>query len=164
VHQITATNRHTKCVDNIEILVVCEEPLASAEERVDQQINELLVTSGDTIWCLDHLVAAEDFIENCTNMEGTHTEIQIDNQTHCMSVLANADGTDFYCLFVCDQEDNCRTIELKISVEESHNPNLRDDLVSVMMNNNSIIEIRDNDVVNGDILEFGVPPCLWSTR
>jgi len=158
VHQVSATNRHTKCVDIIEVKVVCEVPLESSEERVDQQIDELLVTSGDTTWCLDHLIAADDFIENCTDKEGQHTDIHIDNQTHCMSILANSDGTDLYCLLVCDQEDNCRTLELEITVEESMNPNLRDDLVSVMMNNNSIIEVRNNDVVNGDILDFGVPP------
>ena len=157
-HQITATNRYTKCEDKISVKVICAEPLVSAEERVYQQIDRLLVTSSDTLWCLDHLIAADDFIENCTDIEGQHTEIHIDNQTHCMSVLANTDGTDVYCLFVCDQEDNCRTLELEITVEESLNPNLRDDFVTVMMNNNSIIEVRDNDVIYGEILEFGVPP------
>ncbi len=158
-HQVKATNRYTKCVDLIEVKVTCvEQKLVSADQRVDEQIDELLVTSGDTLWCLDHLIAADDFIENCTDVEGQHTEVHIDNQTHCMSVLANTDGTDVYCLFVCDQEDNCRTIELEITIEESQNPNLRDDLVAVMMNNNSIIEVRDNDVIHGEILDFGVPP------
>ncbi len=157
-HQIRATNHYTKCEDRIAVKVICAEPVVSAEERVDQQIDRLLVTASDTLWCLDHLIAADDFIENCTEVEGQHSEIRIDNQTHCMSVLANTDGTDVYCLFVCDQEDNCRTLELEIRIEESHNPNLRDDFVTVMMNNNSIIQVRDNDVINGDILEFGVPP------
>lgn len=159
VHQVAATNRYTKCVDVIEVKVVCGEPLVRAGQRVDQESDRLLFTSTDTVWCLDHLIAADDFIENCTDVEGKHTVVQIDNQTHCMSVLANSDGTDVYCLFVCDQEDNCRTIELEITVEESLNPNLRDDLVSVMMNNNSIIEVRNNDIVNGDILDFGISPA-----
>lgn len=155
VHIIQATNRYTGCEDIIEVSVNCS--VNRTAEKVEDKASGSITISKDTLVCLTDIIAAESFIEDCSEQVGISSELQVDNQTQCLSILANGPGLDNYCLYICDSEDNCLTYQLAVEVVESLNPILRNDQVSVLMNEAITIEVKDNDVINGSLLDFGVP-------
>ena len=156
IHQLVATNRYTNCQDAIEVQVICKNALA-AEERVDQKTSQELTISADTTICLDQLLTANSFIEDCSDNLGKHSNLSVENQTNCLKIMATDTGTDVYCLYVCDEDDNCTTLTLTVNIVQQATPILRDDLISVMMNEETTIEVTDNDLINGAIMDFGVP-------
>ena len=155
VHSIQATNRYTGCEDKIEITVKCSANRSA--ERGEEKESQSITISRDTTFCLTAIIAAESFIEDCSEQSGVFSELQVDNQTQCLSIMANTPGIDKYCLYICDAADNCTTYHLTVEVVESLNPILRNDRVSVMMNEEIRIEVKDNDAINGSILDFGIP-------
>jgi len=152
IHTIQATNRYTGCEDIIEVTVNCTAN-RTAERGEDSQ---RITIASDTTLCLTDVIAAEFFIEDCSEQSGDFSEMQVDNQTQCLSILVNTPGIDKYCLYICDAADNCKTFNLEVEVIESMDPVLRNDQVSVMMNEEIIIEVKDNDLLNGSILDFGI--------
>jgi len=155
VHIIQATNRYTGCEDIIEVTVNCS--VNRTAERGEDKVAQSITIFRDTLFCLTDIIAAESFIEDCSDQAGTSSELQVDNQTQCLSIMANVPGLDEYCLYICDTEDNCITYHLAVEVVENLEPVLRNDQVSVMMNEELTIEVKDNDIINGSILDFGVP-------
>ena len=83
--------------------------------------------------------------------------MSIDNQTKCIQLFPKSAGTDNYCLYICDEDDNCKTLQLTVEVVENLNPILRNDQVAIDMNEPRIIDVIDNDLINEDITSFDVP-------
>jgi len=153
VHQLKATNKFTKCTDEINIVVTCS---GTAEDR-EVKKEATIQISQDTSICLSGYIADSDFIEDCSNEQGEFSELTINNQTNCIDFLANADGADTYCLYICDEDDNCTTLTLTVEVTKVKNPILRDDRIAVMMNESKEIDVLRNDFVSESIENFEIP-------
>jgi len=154
VHQIKATNKFTKCTDEIRIVVTCN---TTAEERVEVKKEAAILISTDTSICFSAYITDGDYIEDCSDEQGVFSELTINNQTNCIDFLVNSDGSDVYCLYICDEEDNCKTLTLTVEVSKVKNPVLRDDRIAVMMNETKTIDVLRNDFVNETISQFEVP-------
>ena len=154
VHQIMATNKQTQCQDVIEVTVTCS-PVA--EDRVEAARVAAITISKDTSLCLSDFISANDYIEDCSQQTEAASNMSIDNQTKCIQLFPKSAGTDNYCLYICDEDDNCKTLQLTVEVVENLNPILRNDQVAIDMNEPRIIDVMDNDLINEDITSFDVP-------
>lgn len=154
VHQLKAINKFTKCTDEITIVVTCS---GTAEDRVEAKKEATIHISKDTSICLSAYIADSDFIEDCSDDQGEFSEMTIDNQTNCINFLANADGSDTYCLYICNEKDDCTTLTLTVEISKVKNPILRDDRIAVMMNESKEIDVLRNDFVSESISDFEIP-------
>ncbi len=154
VHELVAINKFTQCKDVIKVTVRCT---PEAEDRVEVERVAAITISQDTALCLSDFISANDYIENCSQQVGTVSKMSIDNQTKCIQLFPISAGNDKYCFYICDEEDNCKTLQLSVEVLENLNPILRNDQIAIEMNESKMIDVMENDFINDDITLFEIP-------
>ena len=154
VHQLTATNKYTQCKDQLTVIVTCSN---EAGIRGETQKDYSIRISKDTSLCLTNIIAANAFIEDCSDLTESTSELSVDPTTNCLTLSAHSVGINTHCLYICDEEDNCTTLELVVEVLNPSTNFLQDDQVSVMMNEAKQIDVISNDEIHEAIEEFEVP-------
>ncbi len=152
VHQIVFYQTASGCIDTIDIMVACP----SEEVFVDT----ILVSEIDT-FCIDtsELIGNIVSIENaCEDLSGEFVLFELIEGIWCVTYEGVEIGTEEACIVICDDLGFCDTTYMFITVEEPEIgggipklPIAVDDFESIGQNETIVIEVLENDTINGTL-------------
>ena len=147
VNELVFTNDFTGCVDTVSVMVTCLGP--------DILVDTIFVNTVDTM-CIptDELIGNVVSYENfCEDSSGEYVIFNQVDGTWCVQYEGVEIGIDSSCIVLCDDLGICDTTYLYVTVIENMPtdtlPVAVPDSVTLQFNSSTIVEIMNNDSING---------------
>jgi gliding motility-associated-like protein len=148
LHELTFINNLTGCTELLNVQVICTEAKYISDS--------MLVTTIDTLFLeTSELLGSNYTIQNlCPDVSGSVVTFEFIQGTNGIQCHALEVGVEQACFLLCDEFGICDTTYATVTVYELVSqliPELQHDTIVTYENTTAIINVLDNDQVNGTL-------------
>ncbi|MEO1518523.1 MAG: gliding motility-associated C-terminal domain-containing protein [Bacteroidota bacterium] len=152
-HSLLLTDGSNGCDDEINISVSCIESSSLRDTIAIQNSDTICIATND-------LPGTPSTMSNaCESGSGEYVSFELIADQFCVAYNGIDVGTDSACVVICDDQNNCDTTYLYVTVidtteVQANSPVVGVDTASITQGQVAIVPILDNDQYNGELTEL----------